>query len=331
MDNPLSNYSIRRMTAADAAQIPNLANQVNGPSYIHDEVYHPERMLKLNATGRLISVIAADIQQQVVGHCALERPNLERVPEIGEAMVLKEHRHHHLLDLMRRELEAEGQREALFAITGNAVTHHVFSQMSEERGGSRPIGFMLAASPPTAMRVDYPQRITLLSYLKFLEQSAPAATIHLPERHRAIVGQIYQQAGRRFAHAMPSPATGTGQLATSIDHASARAHLKATRLGGDSLAQILAARDALAGAEVIYVELPLADPGCAQICQQLEEHGAFFLGLASGEPQEGDSLRLHLHGPKIDPTLIKLNSDFARNLLAYIVAERERIEARISA
>ena len=331
MDTVLSNYSVRRLTAADAAQIPNLANQVNGPSYIHDEVYHPERMQKLNAGGRLISVVAVDNQQRVVGHCALERPNLELVPEIGEAMVLKEHRHHHLLDLMRQELEAEGQREALFAITGNAVTHHVFSQMSEERGGSRPIGFMLAASPPSAMRVDYPQRISLLSYLKFLEQSPPAATIHVPDHHRAILGRIYQQAGRKFVHGAPAPAAGEGALKTSVDRASTRAHIRVTRPGRDSVAQILAARDSLAGAEVIYAELPLAAPGCAQICQQLEERGAFFLGLASGEPHEGDSLRLHLHGPKIDPNLIKLNSDFARELLAYIVAERKRREARASA
>lgn len=331
MDNQFSSYSVRRMTTADAAQIPTLANQVNGPAYIHDEVYHPERMMQLNGAGRLISVVAIDDQQRVVGHCALERPNLELVPEIGEAMVLKEHRHHHLLDLMRQELEAEGQREALFAITGNAVTHHVFSQMSEERGGGRPIGFMLAASPPTAMRVDYPQRISLLSYLKFLEQSPPAATIHVPDHHRAILGRIYQQAGRQFVHGAPAPAAGAGTLKASVDHASARAHIKVTRPGRDSVAQILATRDSLSAAEVVYAELPLADPGCAQICRQLEERGAFFLGLASGEPEEGDSLRLNLRAPRIDPDLIKLNSDFARELLAYIVAERKRLEARAGA
>src|SRR5437016_14415296 len=126
-------YTVRRLTPSDAASIPSLTVKVNGESYIHAEMYHPERLIRLNQSGELVSVVAIDEANEVVGHYALERPNLDRIAESGEAMVLPEHQHHHLLDRMRTVLEAEAMRERLTGIYGNTVTHHVFSQRTEER------------------------------------------------------------------------------------------------------------------------------------------------------------------------------------------------------
>ncbi len=95
-----ADYITRRLTPADALAIPELTNRVNGPGYIHAEVYHPQQLLNLNESGRLVSVVAVHKKDGVVGHSALERPDLGPIAETGEAMVLPEHQHHHLLDRM---------------------------------------------------------------------------------------------------------------------------------------------------------------------------------------------------------------------------------------
>ena len=71
-----ADYFTRRLTPADAPSIPELTMRVNGPGYIHAEVYHPQQLLKLNEDGRLVSVVALHRESGVVGHSALERPDL---------------------------------------------------------------------------------------------------------------------------------------------------------------------------------------------------------------------------------------------------------------
>jgi hypothetical protein len=144
-ENNEADYTTRRLTAVDALEIPELSTRVNGPGYIHAEVYHPRQLLELNQEGRLVSVVAVHVDSEVVGHAALERPELELIVESGEAMVLPEHRHHHLLDRMKLALEEEARKLGLIGIFGNAVTHHVFSQLTEERYKGRPTSFLLAA------------------------------------------------------------------------------------------------------------------------------------------------------------------------------------------
>jgi RimJ/RimL family protein N-acetyltransferase len=318
------NYRVQRLTPEYTRQIPELVTRVNGPAYIHPEVYHPDAMWELNAAKRLISVIALDDQDRVVGHSALERPALERVCEIGEAMVLPEHRHHHLLDRMRDLLEEAGRSEGLFAMYGNAVTHHIFSQRTEERAGSTPVAILLAHSPAESFHVDYPQRVSTVTYLKVLGQFPPLQ-IHPPEHHREMLASIYAHSGRLVEWGEPQPASSEGKLASRLENSLGRGSIRVEAVGVNSAAQVLAASESLAQAAVVYVEVPLADPGCAGLCRELEGHGFFFNGIAASEPDRGgDCLVLALLRTPLDFSLIELDGDFARNLLTYIETARSR-------
>jgi hypothetical protein len=64
-----SAYQLHRLTQKYAQQIPALTLRVNGPSYVHAEVYHPERLLRMNKSGDLVSVVALHGSGEVVGHC----------------------------------------------------------------------------------------------------------------------------------------------------------------------------------------------------------------------------------------------------------------------
>lgn len=320
-------YEVRRLTRHDAAQIPALVTAVNGPSYIHPEIYHPDQIVELNRSKRLLSVVALYGEAQVVGHCALERPRLELVPEIGEAMVLAEHRHHHLLDRMRDELEAEARGEGLFGIFGNAVTHHVFSQKSEERAGGVPIGLLMGASPAAAHRINLPQRVTLLTYLKLLGERPPM-TAYPPARHRELLGAIYQRCARPVTFGRPAePGPGAGRIATHIDPAMGRGTLIVLEIGSGTAEQIGAARDDMTEAEAVYAQIPLSNPAAASLCDNLERRGFFFGGIAPGEPARGDFILMEFLRAPLDPALIQADSAPARELLAYVSGERARAVA----
>lgn len=325
-----ADYSTRRLTPADALAIPELTNRVNGPGYIHAEVYHPRRLLELNETGRLVSVVALHRKDGVVGHSALERPNLEQIAETGEAMVLPEHQHHHLLDRMKVALDQEARKLGLAGIFGNAVTHHVFSQRTEERFGGRPTSLLLGASPASAHRIEgsRPQRVSLVSYFTYLCE--PGSTVaHLPEHHRVIVGRIYELLNRRVEFRRAAAPAGPAKMSSSYDPATQQGHLSVTEPGPDSARQIEDARHGLLnnfGAEVIYLELPLDHPASPGVCVEAERLGFFFGGIVPQPPGSGDFLRLQFVKTPLDLGLLQIEGQFARELLSYIGGERNRVK-----
>jgi hypothetical protein len=330
-ESSAADYMTRRLTPDDALQIPELTNRVNGPGYIHAEVYHPEQLLKLNQSGRLVSVVALHSEHGVVGHSALERPDLGPIAETGEAMVLPEHRHHHLLDRMKLALEEEARSLGLAGIYGNAVTHHVFSQRTEERYKGRPTSFLLAASPASAHLLEgsYPQRVSLLSYFTYLCQ--PGGTVaHLPEHHRGMVGRIYELLGREVEFGIAAAAMGPAKLSSSYDPATQQGVVKVLEPGADSASQINDARRGLLnnfGAEVIYLELPLDHPASASVCVEAEGLGFFFSGISPQPPGSGDWLRLQFPKAALDLALLQIEGEFARELLSYVAGERNRLQS----
>jgi hypothetical protein len=321
-------YLLRMLMPEDAAQIPELTRRVVGPSYVHDEVYHPNRLLRLNATGHLVTVVAVGPDGGLAGQCALERPELGPIAEIGEAMVLPEHRHHHLLDMMHGYLIDEAERLGLVGISADAVTHHVFSQCSNDKYGSVATGLMVGALPPSADHLEgiYPQRLSFLNYFKFL--SAPAiAVTELPERHHTIVQRIYSRLGRDVEFRNSVLPDAFSLIEKVAAPARQRGTIKVHRAGADAAQMVETARRAMreeSGIEAVFVELPLSEPGAAKVCEQLEARGFFFCGIKVGPPETGDVLRLQYVEPPIDFALIKIEGDFAKEVTAYVASERAR-------
>src|SRR4051812_14541429 len=97
MSEAADDYTIRPFQPGDEAGISACVQSCYGDSYVtHKELYHPQQIARLNAGGRLVSVVAVAPSGAVVGHYAVERPGPGPVAETGEAMVHPEHRRHRL-------------------------------------------------------------------------------------------------------------------------------------------------------------------------------------------------------------------------------------------
>jgi hypothetical protein len=321
-----SGYTVRRLLPDDAAGVTACVCRIYGDSYFHREVYEPERLVALNATDQLVSVVALDGGGRIIGHYALERGVYPDIAEEGEAMVMPEHRHHHLMEAMRGLLEQEARRLNLLGLFGDAVTNHVFTQKLHERFGLAPCAVELGALPRSFhnMPEPMPQRMSLLVAFKYLRPPM-AAPVYAPGRHRAICARIYEGLGGQADFRDGGPAPPQGGLAVEVNPAIQAATIRVERVGQDTAAEIIRARERCAEAEAILLELPLAQPGAAAACEAAERAGFFFSGIGPSFAADGDTLRLQLLKVPLDVALVQIDAPFARELVAYVARERERV------
>ncbi len=321
-------YSVRRLRPADASGVVDCVRAIYGASYVHPELYQADEIVRLNEERRLVSVVALDGLGDVVGHYALERPDLGPLAETGEALVLPEHRHHQLMEQMRELIEAEALRLELAGLYGNVVTNHVFSQRVVGRFGEFPTALSLGWSPASFHNLpeDLPQRMSEVIYFKFLRSPGPLP-VYLPERHAAWCRRIWSQLDREIDQRPAAAVTGDSDIACRERLDLGRAILQVRRIGAEAAERVAAEqrRLDLLGVEVIYVDLPLADPGTPDLCEALERAEFFFSGLGPAFAATGDVLRLQWLRSPLDPALVKLENPLARELLDYVWSEKQRV------
>ena len=324
----MNGYAIRRLAPGDAVGVARLVARVYGDTYYPRALYDPEQIVRLNEAGRLVSIVALDSAGQVVGHYALERPKLGAVAEASDAVVLAEHRHHHLMEQMHLLLREEAIHLGLAGLVGYPVTNHVFSQDAEERFGAHPCGVALGLWPRSFHNMPEPltQRMSFVIYFKFLRP--PGQVLHVATHHQEVIARIYQQHAISVELLADAPAEGTGQIAVEYEEAVATGTIRVRRVGADTVAAIRRACQDLcagSGAKALTLELPLAQAGTAGVCRAAEEDGFFFSGLGPSFAGDGDALLLQLPKEDIDLSLLQVDHAFAKDLLAYVAHERARV------
>jgi anti-sigma regulatory factor (Ser/Thr protein kinase) len=330
---PQQEYTIRRMRADEAAQVSQLMYRTYGNSYFNADVYYPDRVAAQNERGSVLSFVAACQDGTIAGHYALERNQDGPVAEGGQAVVDPAHRGRGLLDRMKDFSLAEAQRLDLVGWYADAVSVHTLTQKSNTAHGGQLTAVDLATAPRTERfgktASEQPQRVTCLLYFHWLKPAAPR-TVFVPERHRAVVQEIYDRLGCPLQFGKPRPPSGHGTLAVRIDAGAAQANVQAQTIGGDTVRLIRQARRELierTHVEVVYVELPVEDPATSLVAEALDEDGFGFLGIAPHFAERGDLLRLaYLVGP-LDREPIKTLDDTTGRLVDYVLAEQIRVRS----
>jgi hypothetical protein len=324
----VNGYTIRPLRRDDAASVARLVESVYGDTYYPRDLYDPEQIVGLNQAGKLVSIVALDSAKRVVGHYALERPHLGAVAEASDAIVAPEHRHLHLMEQMRLLLREEAMRLGLAGLVGYRVTNHVFSQKAEEHFGAHPCGVALGLWPRSFHNMPEPlaQRISFLIYYKYLRP--PQRVCHVATQHQEMIAGIYRQYGIPIELRPGAPAQGTGEVSVEYEAAVEAGTIRVRRVGADTVAALDQARRKLcasSGAKAITLELPLAQPGTAEICRAAEAEGFYFSGVGPAFSNDGDILLLQLVVDDIDLSLLEIDNPFAQDLLAYAGSECQRV------
>ncbi len=336
-------FSIRLVRPEDAVQLTQLLYRVYGYTYPHRGFYYPEWISHNVATGRLLGVVAVTPGGDIVGHDGFLRLALAPLGELGILAVAPAYRGQGLLKRMSQRLQEEIERLRLLGLYGQAVTIHTISQEAAEERGLRVAGLKLLdlqahfeilpqGRPPSSQweKEAAPglQRLSTVFYFKYLRPPPPGPqAVCAPLRHRAMLAKIYDNLGMPVRFVEGNSPQGPGEMKVHYDQTLGVGAIQVNRIGGDSFPEIAQARRdlcALAGAKVVGLSLPLAQGGTPDVCRAAQADGFLFSGILPHFAPDGDFLRLQYLNADLDPAGIHLYSPFARELLAYILHDREQ-------
>lgn len=324
-----SKYIIRRFCSDDAAGVTRLVEGVYGDTYYPRDLYTPEQIVHLNVSEKLVSVVALDSARQVIGHYALERPDLGAVAEASDAIVAQAYRHHHLFEEMRPLLREEGKRLGLTGLVSYTVTNHPFTQKAEDHFGSHPCGIALGLWPRSFhnMPEALTQRMSFVIYFDYL--SSATHVVHVAAPHQEMISRIYQQYGISHKLCEIAPRVEIGDIVLEHEPEVQTGTIRVRRAGADTAATLRQACEKLCdgcGAKAVTLELPLGQPETAEVCRAAEEAGFFFSGLGPAFAADGDTLLMQFLTEDLDLSLIEIENPFAKDLLDYVGRERERVQ-----
>jgi serine/threonine-protein kinase RsbW len=303
-------------------------------TYLHEDMYHPLRIAELNASGAMISVVAAAPDGTVVGHFALSFPDEARdVPELGIAATRRAWRGQHVARRLADLLMSEAASRGLYGVFADAITVHPYTQHLNVQLGFGTCGLRLATIPPDRefRGMEAQSRHRQSAIVMYRNFSTPSTLpLDVPERHRAMIARLYEWAGApgRLDGSPPGvlDAARDDRAETSItvrlEPATSVATLRMSGFGGDLHDRLRDELRRLRESElrVIVAGIDMTRPGAAAAATQLEELGFFFTGVLPAGPQTDLVLFQYFNGVLVDYDLMKIDSDETRELIAYVRA-----------
>jgi serine/threonine-protein kinase RsbW len=297
-------------------------------SYVNEHMYYPDRILALNESGDMVSVVASTPDGEVAGHAALVFPeDTHEVADLAVVATKAKFRGQSIARRLGEHLDTEALARGLHGLFIEEVTVHTFTQKFCHRLGFVDTGFLLAYSPATmafsGIAEEVGARRSVILGFKYLTR--PAVTrVHAPKRHRETIAGIYERLGVEvdFATVSRGAHRSEPRLHVSVNPRRAVATVRIPTYGRD-LAQHIrreVLRQLRDNVAVVNVHLDLSTPGTGRVATALEEAGFLFTGILPGG-RSGDWLIMqYFNGVLVDYDAIQVEDEATRLLLATIRA-----------
>jgi len=322
-------FEVRDMQPSDAVEIARCFYRAYGYSFVYQHMYFPERIVKLNASGDMISAVAATADGQVIGHTALIRHGDEsKAAEIGLAVVNPGFRGQGCLTRLTEYLTEKAKSKGFAALFVLAATNHTFSQQVIHRFGFHDCGLLVGLGPASisfkALTDTLPQRETYVICFRYLDKPKPPL-LCIPPHHRRFVSKLYRCLACRTETASPTQRKlllpETDAVVTSHYYSPAGyGRIVIDQCGHDMVSQVKSRLKELClrHIEVIQLQCDLTDPLTYHLVQQFEDLGFFFGGIWP-ESETGEALILqYLNNVSFDYDRIKLASPLGVEMLNYV-------------
>ena len=325
---PAGKCAVRQMKPSEAAEVSKSVYKTYGYSYTNEYVYYPEKIIALNASGRIHSAVAVSGSDEIAGHCALQY--WEENPAIAEfaaGVVKPEFRSQGCFAKMTAYLVNRARSEGIWGVFGQAVTNHTYSQSTGLRSGLNDCGLLLGLVPPTIMFKGFSEklydRLSMVLQFRYLDSPSPGK-VYVPAHHQAIVAAIYENLGivpKVLAGQKVGKRESKSLFKISVVTSLNFARIMLEDYGPNVIEEIGTKLKELClkKIEVVHLYLNLFDPRTAHFVEELEKLGFFFAGLLPGGLSTGDALILqYLNNIPIDYDAIRLESDMAARILSHI-------------
>ena len=329
-------YDVRLLRPEEAIEVSKCAYKSHGYTFFDDHIYYPERIVELNKTGEMISVVGVTKDNVFMGHAALVYPVPgARIAEWTFGFVNPEFRSQGFMRRSYDVLVDMPKRYPLAGFYAYCVTNHIMSQKSVAHYGINDCGILLATSPATwefkGIESDTSQRMSVVLSFKYLGAPEPL-TLYAPGHHRQMIERLYAHIGAQHRFAEPGPGQAAPQpvasvMETSVNMSESCADITLRRCGSQAPQELRAlVRDlCLKQIATINLFISLEDPATYCMTAEFEKLGFFFAGILPCEGI-GDTLILqYLNNVSLDYEKLLLHTGMARDILAYIKAHDPNI------
>lgn len=323
-------YTIRPLLPEEAIEISRCAYQAYGYSY-EDFIYYPDRIIELNRSGRMHSLVAVTTGGDIMGHTSLKRTNpADVIAEVGVLIVKPEYRKSGIAVQLSAAIKEKGRGLGLSALYTRAVAGHALSQKISVSLGAGDCAILLGA---------FPSKVEFKSLTGTIQQKMSGVVqwvgLGSPRQRRIFstselipqLVRIYEglglpvTCGAAPGNGWASDLPESSQLSLFRDKVLDTAIIEVREYGRDLLEQLrLQLRiQCLEQTPVIYLHLNVEHPATAQVLPRLREMGFFFSGVIPYGLAGADALILqYLNNLEIDYESIRLYKTDSLELLAFI-------------
>ncbi|MEN6610461.1 MAG: GNAT family N-acetyltransferase [Methanoregulaceae archaeon] len=315
---------IHLMKREETGGVTRLMYEAYGNTYPKKYVYDSEQLREKQEKGEIVSVVATNPANQVIGYGLLNAYNgYPSVGLLGSLVVSPSCRGQGLAGKIARYLVICGESRGFACLTAGAFTVHPYSQQVFQKLGYHPSALLLGSQPQEISfrgiyeKLDQPESVVFLTKVTSPHEYGPQ---YLPDRHAEMIREIGCMLGIRI---LPGTRGKPGREPSRIEHAintdTGAGLIWIRNIGPDY-------RDALGAAvgqilvqdsKVMRLHVNLSDPGSPALVSAAEENGFIFSGILPGET--GIILLLqHLQGIPISYNRIRMGNSSGKCLLAYI-------------
>jgi len=331
--NPKSgDWEVGEFRPEDAEGMVKLFRSIYGEGYPIRLFYDPEAIVAANREGRYYSVVGRTASGEIIGATNLypsaPYPGLY---ESGAGLILKAYRKSGMYRALMSYVfdELVPRKPQIEEIFGELVCNHLMSQKLLEPFPCIETAIEIALMPAEA----YTKEQSAFSRVATLD----VFRCNVPKPHRIFLPRAYEEILRRMYDRLDDrrdiALSDTPVLSEAVTRAEMKifdfagvARIAVQRIGSD-FAACISGREVQArskNAVVFQVSLNLAEPSVGSAVDILRKKGYFFGGVL---PRWFDTDGLLLQKLDCPPDFedIVLLSDFAKELLAFIREDRERI------
>ena len=321
---------LQLLTTDNAQLLVSAIERVYGNTYPIPEFYDAGYIARAIDAGLLSTVVARGQRGEIAGcmSTVLEMPG--DVTADGSAlMVAEEYRGQGITALIGERMVEVYQQLGLGGLHLYALALHDRVQNQSGAAGAVVTGVLPAwfSRQARVTGYDYPDARIGAVCLYMPLGALPARTVYLPAPYAQVLRGIYAElpAERDLqdcTETVQFPACTVLSLEDKPRNGQRRVLLERTGSDFDSvLAELLHDCDE-AGREVIYLDIPLADPGCERAVQVARAQGMFF-GALMVDRRGCDRLRMQRYDDILAaPDYMVLATPQARALLDFVQVDR---------
>jgi len=322
----------RLLRPEEGGVLVSLIETVYGDSYDVRWVYDVDEVCARLADGRYVSVVAETRAGELLCHMGMSLSAAgDVVAHSGQAVTLPAARGRHVFTRTKRFLSDWARERGLCGMYAEVTAVHPYSQKADLAAGAHETGFLLGWIPASVSNdaaLDRRRRRRSAAFFYTKLADGTPRSVYAPERHLPVVARTLQVCDLRGAPARPPadaalPARSVLHVDVDRDHAIGL--VTVTAPGADLADVVRAERHHLfrhAGADAVYLDLPLDDPATALVADHLEELGVSYAGIFPNHRADGDVLRMQsLHRVRVTADDVVVASDHGRDLLDYVLGD----------